>query len=159
MTHQASVALKTVNIQYDAEHIIKDLTLSFEQGKSYTIIGPSGCGKTSLLYAIAGLKPMLSGSLEFMPPNAQSQIAMVLQEYGLFPWKTVWQNITLGLIIRDKALSAEAKTNAEKIAKELGLLAHLDKYPQQLSGGQKQRVAIARYAHVYCVQALHTTNY
>lgn len=144
MTHHASVALKTVNIQYDAEHIIKDLTLSFEKGKSYTIIGPSGCGKTTLLYAIAGIKPMLSGSIEFMPPDAQSHIAMVLQEYGLFPWKTVWQNITLGLVIRDKALSSEAKTNAEKIAKELGLLAHLDKYPQQLSGGQKQRVAIAR---------------
>ena len=144
MTHQAAVALKAVNIQYDAEHIIKDLTLSFEKGKSYTIIGPSGCGKTTLLYAIAGLKPMLSGALEFMPPDAQSHIAMVLQEYGLFPWKTVWQNITLGLVIRDKALSAEAKTNAEKIAKELGLLPHLDKYPQQLSGGQKQRVAIAR---------------
>ncbi len=144
MTHPAAIALNAVNIQHDDEPIIKDLTLSFEQGKSYTIIGPSGCGKTTLLYTIAGLNTILSGTLDFKPMDAQSHIAMVLQEYGLFPWKTVWQNMTLGLIIRQKTLGEAETSNASKIAKELGIEAHLEKYPHQLSGGQKQRVAIAR---------------
>lgn len=144
MTHPTTVTLDSVNIQFDNEPVINNLSISFEQGKSYTIIGPSGCGKTTLLYAIAGLKPMQSGTIGFHPKDVQNHIAMVLQEYGLFPWKTVWQNIILGRIIRDQSVSPEVELNAKRIAKELGLETHLDKFPQQLSGGQKQRVAIAR---------------
>jgi len=144
MKQSVAIALNAVNIQYDKEPIIEDLSFSFERGKSYTLIGPSGCGKTTLLYTIAGLNALRSGDLTFEPLDAQNHIAMVLQEYGLFPWKTVWQNIILGCLIREKSLSDEDTLNAQKIAKEIGLEAHLDKYPHQLSGGQKQRVAIAR---------------
>ena len=130
-----------VHLIYDGHTVLKDLTLHFDRGKSYTILGPSGCGKTTLLYAIAGLRPLNQGKIIF---PSEHHIAMVLQEYGLFPWKTVWQNLILGLQLKNKSLDENQLSFAKKLSSELGLDLHLDKFPHQLSGGQKQRVAIGR---------------
>lgn len=135
------IALENVCLAYGAEPVIENFSYTFKSGHAYTIIGPSGCGKTSLLYALAGLKAIDSGRIQF---ESSPHIAMVLQEYGLFPWKTVWQNIILGLTLKHKRLSVDQLNEAKEIARLLGLDDQLDKYPDFLSGGQKQRVAIAR---------------
>jgi len=144
MPNPAAIILDSIHIKYDDVSIIKDLSISFEQGKSYTIIGPSGCGKTTLLYTLAGLNTPYLGQIKFADSGAKDHIAMVLQEYGLFPWKTVWQNLILGHTIRQGKLSESDAERAKQLAFDLGLDAHLDKFPHQLSGGQKQRVAIGR---------------
>lgn len=119
-----------------------DLDLSFRD--CLAIVGPSGCGKTTLLLAIAGLLPPTTGTIVFKdnPLSApERRIALVLQHYGLFPWKTVGANITLGA--RLQRIEVPEK-RLRTVKKELDIegLDHL--YPAQLSGGQRQRVALAR---------------
>jgi NitT/TauT family transport system ATP-binding protein len=119
-----------------------DFTLSSHD--SLAVVGPSGCGKTTLLLMIAGLLPPSEGSIQLegaevsAPPKG---VALVLQHYGLFPWKTVGANITLGAKLQRIRI---ADTELHGVKKELGIedLDHL--YPGQLSGGQRQRVALAR---------------
>lgn len=141
---EIAFTLDRINLSYDGHNVLKALSLPFEKGKSYTILGPSGCGKTTLLYAIAGLRRPDSGEITFQMDNSREHIAIVLQEYGLFPWKTVWQNLILGLTLKHKSLTSDQLDEANTLAKALGIDAHLHKYPHQLSGGQKQRVAIGR---------------
>lgn len=138
------LTLNEVTVGYGEQTIIDNLTLTLEKGKSYTLIGHSGCGKTTLLYTLGGLIQPKNGGLNFESVTTASHVATVLQEYGLFPWKTVRENLSLGLIIKYKKLSSEMTASIEKLAIKLGLDTHLDKYPHQLSGGQKQRVAIGR---------------
>ncbi len=145
MSKQAPiVSLRNIHIRFEHEEVLSSLSLDFEKGRAYTIIGPSGCGKTTLLYTLAGLNSPTKGELSFDQEETKDHIAMVLQEYGLFPWKTVWDNMLLGLQIKCGKITDAQIAIAQKLADELGLLAHLKKYPHQLSGGQKQRVAIAR---------------
>ncbi len=105
-------------------------------------MGPSGCGKTTLLSLIAGLLPVTSGELlvagEAVQPRRPGT-SLVLQEYGLLPWKTVRRNAGLGLEIRGQSLEA-----ADRALAEVGLKELANRWPHQLSGGQRQRVAIAR---------------
>lgn len=115
-------------------------------GENWAIIGPSGCGKSTLLYLLAGLLKPTAGEIRFRggPPLAhQREIALILQGYGLFLWKTVRENVALGLEIRGVA-KAEARRRVEEILATVGLSEYGDFYPEELSGGQKQRVAIAR---------------
>jgi NitT/TauT family transport system ATP-binding protein len=119
-----------------------DFELSFRD--SLAIVGPSGCGKTTLILTVAGLLEATAGSVFFQDiaitgPN--QDIALVLQEYGLFPWKTVAANITIGAKIQKIVVSGK---RLDALKKELDIegLDHL--YPAQLSGGQRQRVALAR---------------
>lgn len=142
--HDFAFKLDRVNLSYDGNTVLKALTLSFAKGKSYTILGPSGCGKTSMLFAIAGLRPLDSGAISFHGESEKNHTAIVLQEFGLFPWKTVWQNLILGLVLKQGALNGDQLDEARALAEALGLEKHLHKYPHQLSGGQKQRVAIGR---------------
>lgn len=125
---------------------IADLSLKVERGESLAIIGPSGCGKTSLLYILAGLlKPTAGrvriGGREVRGPRRD--VALVLQDIGLLPWKSVWRNATLGLELNGGADEAQLR-RVETILEELGLAELKDRYPAQLSGGQKKRVGIAR---------------
>lgn len=142
--HDFAFTLDKVNLSYDGNTVLKAVTLPFERGKSYTILGPSGCGKTTLLFAIAGLRPPDSGNITFHKAYSKDHIAIILQEFGLFPWKTVWQNLILGLVLKQNVLDAGQIDEAKELATALGLEKHLHKYPHQLSGGQKQRVAIGR---------------
>lgn len=138
--------LTHLSMGYASIPILEDLNLQFEANKTYAIIGASGCGKTTLLYAIAGLLSPSSGQIVINGQStmeAHAETAIVLQEYGLFPWKSVWENLVLGLTLKNTLMNEKTK-QAKALANQLGLSAHLDKYPAQLSGGQKQRVAIGR---------------
>jgi NitT/TauT family transport system ATP-binding protein len=121
-----------------------DFTLA--PGEIWAIIGPSGCGKSTLLYLLAGLLQPTRGEIRFRggPPLArQREIALILQGYGLFPWKTVRDNVALGLQIRGVP-PAEVRRRTAEVLAAVGLGEYGDFYPEELSGGQKQRVAIAR---------------
>lgn len=124
--------------------VLSTISFSVKKGESCAIIGPSGCGKTTLLYLIAGLLPIQGGTIQVNGASTtRGNIPMILQDYGLFPWKTVWENVSMGLILKH-APSRDIKKKIEPILDELGLTPFTSFYPSQLSGGQRQRVAIAR---------------
>lgn len=117
-----------------------------QPGELWAVIGPSGCGKSTLLYLLSGLMRPTAGEIRFRggPPLArQREIALILQGYGLFPWKTVRDNVGLGLEIRGVP-APEIRRRTAEILETVGLAEYGDFYPEELSGGQKQRVAIAR---------------
>jgi NitT/TauT family transport system ATP-binding protein len=125
---------------------LSDVSFALSKGKTCAIIGPSGCGKSTLLYVLAGLlkhdRGLVSINNESVRPNRR-ETALILQDYGLLPWKTAFQNTALGLEIR--GVSVDDKYAAVKEAMtELGIWEFRNNYPAQLSGGQRQRVAIAR---------------
>lgn len=126
--------------------IISALTSNWESDKIHTIIGPSGCGKSSLLYIIAGLLKPMHGTVNINNQaieNGRDKTAVILQDHGLFPWKNVYNNISLGLKIR-KVNKKEIKNKVTKIINEIGLSGKENSFPSTLSGGEKQRLAIAR---------------
>lgn len=122
------------------------MDLNIPGNTTCAIIGPSGCGKTTLLYILAGLLAPAGGEVRI---NGQAvngirkSTGLILQDFGLLPWKTVWDNTALGL--RARRLDCDTVSNkVSVILDELGIAEHKHKFPNQLSGGQKQRVAIAR---------------
>ncbi len=127
-------------------HVLDKFNLSINRGESIVLIGPSGSGKSTLLYLLAGLLKPTAGrvSIEEEEINKPRHLTgFILQEYGLFPWLNVEDNIKLGLKIRHESLS-KAKSNIDQILNEMGLAQYKKHYPSQLSGGQRQRVALAR---------------
>ncbi|MGD9973129.1 MAG: ABC transporter ATP-binding protein [Desulfatirhabdiaceae bacterium] len=125
---------------------MENITFQIDDGQTLSIIGPSGCGKTTLLYILAGLIQPTSGLTTMTGPvhvNKNGQSAFVLQDFGLFPWKTVTQNIELGLKLK-RVPAAIRKETVNRLLTDMGLSGMGARYPSQLSGGQKQRVAIAR---------------
>lgn len=125
---------------------LNQLNLEISLGERLVIIGPSGCGKSTLLLLLAGLLKPSQGRIWLesrVLEGPRPEISLILQDYGLFPWKTVMDNAALGLLIN--GLKQElAQEKVLPILAVLGLQEHLHKYPAQLSGGQRQRVAIAR---------------
>ncbi len=124
--------------------VLADISFCLDRRDSLAVIGPSGCGKTTLLLMADGLLPSTSGRIDLNGreiSRPRKEMALVLQDYGLFPWKTVRQNIELGVRLRKSRM---APSDLNDLESELGIdgLGHL--YPQQLSGGQRQRVALAR---------------
>ncbi len=124
--------------------VLKDISFGLSHHDSLAIVGPSGCGKTTLLLIVAGLLPSTEGAVwlddaEVTGPS--KKIALVLQHYGLLPWKTVGANISLGAGLQKIKV---AGADLQEVKRGLGIedLDHL--YPAQLSGGQRQRVALAR---------------
>lgn len=129
-----------------AVEAISEVSFSLERGSSLSIIGPSGCGKSSLLFLLAGLHQPTSGNVLVdgkKPLEAAQDTSLILQDYGLFPWKTVYENAALGLKVRGIP-KKQLRDIVEPILHKLGLEAFTDHYPSQLSGGMRQRVAIAR---------------
>lgn len=119
---------------------------SLVPGEIWAVIGPSGCGKSTLLYLLSGLMHPTAGEIRFRGGpvlDHQREIALILQGYGLFPWKTVRDNVGLGLAIRGMA-QAEIRRRTDEVLAAVGLADCGEVYPDELSGGQKQRVAIAR---------------
>ena len=122
------------------------IDLSFQKGEFTTIIGPSGCGKTTLLRVIASLEVqdegevLVDGDVVTEPGIGR---AMVFQSFGLFPWKTVIDNVLFPLTIR-KFPAEEARITAMRHLKQVGLEKFVDAHPHQLSGGMQQRVGLAR---------------
>lgn len=120
--------------------VLKDISFQIEKQQSCSIIGPSGCGKTSLLFLLAGL---LQPDAGVITKKTGLHCGTILQNFGLFPWKTVFQNIALGLLLKreDKKVT---KTRVDQLIEEMGLTGFSSHYPGQLSGGMQQRVALAR---------------
>lgn len=135
---------KTFSSGSDSKTVLKEVSFDLSRNDSLAIVGPSGCGKTTLLLMIAGLLPASEGSVWLEGDTITGptkKIALVLQHYGLFPWKTVGANISLGARLQ-KIKPAERELQETKNVLGIGDLDHL--YPAQLSGGQRQRVALAR---------------
>ena len=140
------IELNSVSRRFSGTSVLEDVSFKLGEGESLSIIGPSGCGKTTILYMIAGLLPASAGTITLDSKEikkSESKTAFILQDYGLLPWKTVIENVMLGMKIR-KYPKKKAAFISEKILTDLGILTHKDKYPATLSGGEKQRVAIAR---------------
>lgn len=140
------INVRKLGVSYGSEIALSNLDLDIPRNKTCAIIGPSGCGKTTLLYTIAGLlipsegKVLINGEKVKAP---RRETGVILQNGGLLPWKTAWDNVSLGLKAR-KLPKSTMNQRVTGILEELGILEHKNKYPTQLSGGQKQRVAIAR---------------
>ncbi len=125
---------------------LRDITVDIPNGQFACLLGPSGCGKSTLLNAVAGFSLPTSGSVEVDGRPVEGpgpDRGMVFQEYALFPWMTVEQNIAFGLEIR-KSPAAEIREKASSLLAMLNLSEFRDRYPKDLSGGMRQRVAIAR---------------
>jgi len=124
---------------------LRDFSLEVKEGEFLCIVGPSGCGKSSFLRILAGLMPVSSGKLEIQSGEDQSRplTSMVFQEYAVFPWKTVLENVAFGLQMRGIP-KAERLSIAQGWIERVGLSKFIHAYPHQLSGGMKQRVGIAR---------------
>ncbi len=143
--------LKTVNLwkRFGKVEAVKDVSFSIASGEYVVILGPSGCGKTTLLRLIAGLyepdrgEIYIDGKLVNNVPPHKRGIALMFQNYALFPHMSVLDNILYGLIVR-KVPKDEAIKRAKEVSKILNIEDLLNRYPHQLSGGQQQRVALAR---------------
>ncbi len=146
----AEISLRKLNKIYDNKvHAVHDLSLEIPDGEFVVLVGPSGCGKSTLLRMIAGLEEIsfgklyMDGKLMNEVPPKDRKIAMVFQNYALFPHMTVYENIAFGLKLA-KINRDEIKKRVEEAAKILGIETLLTRKPAQLSGGQKQRVALGR---------------
>jgi len=145
----ASVTLSGVQKHFGALEIIAGIDLTIEDGEFVVLVGPSGCGKSTLLRMIAGLESISSGEARIggkvvnNVPAKDRDIAMVFQNYALYPHKTVRQNIEFSLRMR-KTPKAEMDRRVNEAAELLALTPLLDRTPRALSGGQRQRVAMGR---------------
>lgn len=125
---------------------LRDVSFAIPRGSTCALIGPSGCGKSTLLYVLSGLLDSYCGRvLVDGAPVAplRRETALILQDYGLLPWKKVYDNVGLGLEIRG-VTGEERSARIERVLTEVGLWEMRDRYPSQLSGGQRQRTGIAR---------------
>ena len=125
---------------------LKNASLAVAPGEFVCIIGPSGCGKSTLLHMIAGFLKPTEGALRFRgrPIEAPGpERGVVFQEYALFAWMTVRQNVEFGLKMRGVG-KAERRDKARRFLEVVGLAKMADRYPHELSGGMRQRVAVAR---------------
>jgi NitT/TauT family transport system ATP-binding protein len=129
-----------------AHEALRDVDLDITPGEFVVFLGPSGCGKSTLLYLIAGLEDATDGaiwSFGDLVETPSPERSLIFQETSLFPWLTVWQNVSFGLAIRG-ASQQERRAAAAEALQRVGLSAAIDKRPDELSGGMRQRVAVAR---------------
>ena len=146
MLEAENVVLRYARPDGGQQIVLDHVNLTIEQGERWAVIGPSGCGKSSLLHLLAGLAQPNSGEVVYQGQQLKKphpEISVILQEYGLFPWKTVAQNVALPLLLQ-KRQKKEIKERTNDLLQMLQLGEHAKKYPAQLSGGQRQRIAIAR---------------
>nr|WP_321456953.1 sn-glycerol-3-phosphate import ATP-binding protein UgpC [uncultured Cohaesibacter sp.] len=145
----SNISLDFVRKSYGPNEVIHGINGTIEQGEFVVIVGPSGCGKSTLLRMIAGLESISGGEIQIgkrvvnnLEP-AQRNIAMVFQNYALYPHMTVFDNMSYGLKIK-KVPKDEIRRRVEATAEILELTPYLKRSPRQLSGGQRQRVAMGR---------------
>ena len=146
----AGVKLDGIKKVYDGQVVaVHDATFDIQDGEFIVLVGPSGCGKSTTLRMIAGLESITEGSLFIDDRRVNDvepkdrDIAMVFQNYALYPHMSVRENMSFGLRLR-KFSKADITTRVEQAAEVLGISAILDRKPKQLSGGQRQRVAVGR---------------
>ncbi len=145
----AQVRIAGLSKHYGSFEAVRGIDLDIPDGEFTVLVGPSGCGKSTLLRTIAGLEEASDGTIEIggeivndLRPRDRD-VAMVFQDYALYPHMTVARNIGFGLRAR-KMPRAEVAARVDEAARMLGITRLLDRYPRQLSGGQRQRVAIGR---------------
>ena len=145
----ASVGIRDVRKAFGATEVIHGVNISISDGEFVVLVGPSGCGKSTLLRMIAGLENITAGEISIgdrvvnNAPPKERDIAMVFQNYALYPHMTVAANMGFSLKLRN-APKEEIEAGIKRAAEILGLTPLLDRYPRQLSGGQRQRVAMGR---------------
>jgi len=143
------VELENVSKFYETRerlHALHEVSFAIDQGEFVSIVGPSGCGKSTLLKIIAGLDVPTSGEVRFQGGPVRGpheKISMVFQAFGLFPWRTVLENVEYGLEMRG-VRKDERRAQSREYLEMVGLGGYAHMYPKQLSGGMKQRVGIAR---------------
>jgi multiple sugar transport system ATP-binding protein len=145
----ASVAIRDVKKAFGATSVIHGVDISIRDGEFVVLVGPSGCGKSTLLRMIAGLENITAGEIRIgdrvvnnVPPK-ERDVAMVFQNYALYPHMTVAANMAFSMKLRG-APQSEIEERVNRAATILGLSQLLGRYPRQLSGGQRQRVAMGR---------------
>jgi multiple sugar transport system ATP-binding protein len=145
----AQVLMKELNKKYDEVHAVKNVNLHVRDKEFMVLVGPSGCGKSTTLRMVAGLEEITAGEITIgdrvvndLPPKDRD-IAMVFQNYALYPHMTVYDNMAFGLKMR-KFPKAEIAKRVGDAAEILGIQELLKRKPRQLSGGQRQRVAVGR---------------
>src|SRR5215470_2453617 len=145
----ARVLIRNLNKFYDDFHAVKDVNLEIRDKEFVVLVGPSGCGKTTTLRMVAGLESITSGQVLIgdvvvneLPPMDRD-IAMVFQNYALYPHMSVFDNMAFGLKMR-KVNRTEMQKRVNDAADILGIRDYLSRKPRQLSGGQRQRVALGR---------------
>ena len=145
----AAVTFQEVDKRYGDVVVIEDLSLEIRDQEFMVLVGPSGCGKSTALRMVAGLEEITSGTISIgdrvvneLPPKDRD-IAMVFQNYALYPHMTIRENLEFGLKMRGTPREEIARMVADA-AEILGLTSFLDRKPKQLSGGQRQRVAVGR---------------
>ena len=145
----ASLAIRGVRKAFGATVVLHGVDIAIADGEFVVLVGPSGCGKSTLLRMIAGLENITSGEIRIgdrlvnnLPPKARD-VAMVFQNYALYPHMTVAANLGFSLKLRGAA-KEEIDRRVTGAADILGLMPYLDRFPRQLSGGQRQRVAMGR---------------
>src|SRR3989440_10959662 len=148
-TRMASVAIRDVRKAFGALEVIHGVSVLIGDGEFVVLVGPSGCGKSTLLRMIAGLENITAGEISIgervvnrLPPK-ERDIAMVFQNYALYPHMTVAANMGFSMRLRG-APKSEIEERVQRAADILGLGPYLDRFPRQLSGGQRQRVAMGR---------------
>src|SRR5260370_4961871 len=145
----ANVKISALHKSFGSVHAVRGVDLDIPDGEFTVLVGPSGCGKSTLLRTIAGLEDADAGEIEIggelvndMRPRDRD-VAMVFQDYALYPHMTVFGNISLSLRAR-RTPKQEIETRVKRAAEMLGIVPLLERYPRQLSGGQRQRVALGR---------------
>jgi multiple sugar transport system ATP-binding protein len=145
----AQVAIRNVAKAFGVVKVLHDVSVDIADGQFVVLVGPSGCGKSTLLRMVAGLETISGGMISIgdrvvnhLPP-AKRDIAMVFQNYALYPHKTVEQNMAFALKLR-RTDPAVVRERVKRVADILDLNPYLKRYPRQLSGGQRQRVAMGR---------------
>ena len=141
------ISVRDVTVDYgrgtNIVRAVEGVSLEIDHGESLALIGPSGCGKTSLLFAMAGLHRPVAGVIDVEDVPVQGprkEIALILQNAGLLPWKTVLQNANLSLLLNKEY----PKKTADAVLEDLGLGSVKKRFPSELSEGMKRRVGIAR---------------
>ncbi len=148
----ARVSVESLRKEYDRGSVVavEDLDLEIEDGEFVTVVGPSGCGKTTTLRMLAGLEAPTGGTIEIGDEDVTDvhaknrDIAMVFQNYALYPHKTIFENMAFGLRMSTDLDEDEREQRVVEAAEMMGIGDLLDDKPDELSGGQKQRVALGR---------------
>jgi multiple sugar transport system ATP-binding protein len=145
----ASVEIRNVRKAYGTAQVLHGVSVDIQDGEFVILVGPSGCGKSTLLRMLAGLESITGGEIRIGPrvvndiPPKERDIAMVFQNYALYPHMTVAENMAFSMRLR-RAKKSDIEVRVNRAADILGLTKLLGRYPKELSGGQRQRVAMGR---------------
>ena len=153
------IQLAGVNKYFGHNHVLKDISLKVESGEKVVVIGPSGSGKSTMIRCMNHLEEPDSGTvtvdgIEITAPGApirevRQKVAMVFQQFNLYPHKTVLENLTVAPILVQGVKKEEAERTGLEFLERVGLKEKATAYPAQLSGGQQQRLAIARALNMH----------